>query len=133
MSNVTIDQLGDEIRARLNSFEEGVRDGVKQAVDATMTEMVKDTRAHAQVRPGGGKYKRSIGAVVGENTALAYSKIWRVKSPQHRLAHLLDKGHALRNGGHYAGNAHATNAERRAVETFQRKIEEVIRNAGSEN
>lgn len=133
MANITIDQLGDAIRAQLDSFENGVRDGVKKAVDETMAEMVKESKAHAQARPSGGRYKRSIGAVVGDNSSTSYSKVWRVAAPHYRLAHLLDKGHATRNGGHYSGNAHVTNAERRAVDTFQRKLEEVISNAGSES
>lgn len=131
MANITIDQLGDAIQAQLNTFETSVRDGVKKAVDQTMSEMVKDTKSSAQVHYG--KYQQSIGSVVGENTLMKYSKVWRVKSPHYRLAHLLDKGHATRSGGHYSGNAHVTNAERRAVDTFQRKLEEVISNAGSEN
>lgn len=133
MSNITIDQLGNAITAQLNTFETSVRNGVRKAVDQTMTEMVKETQANAQERPGGGRYKKSIGAVVGEDSLTTYSKVWRVKAPHYRLAHLLDKGHATRNGGHYSGNAHVTNAERHAVEAFQRRLEEVIRDAGSQD
>lgn len=133
MANITIDQLGEAIQAQLTSFETSVREGVRKAVDETMGEMVKESKQNAQARPGSGRYKRSIGAVIGENTLLSYSKVWRVKSPHYRRAHLLDKGHATRNGGHYSGNAHVTNAERRAVDAFQRRIEEVIRDAGSQN
>ncbi len=131
MANITIDQLGDAIQAQLNTFETSVRDGVRKAVNRTMSEMVKDTKNSAQLRYG--RYQQSIGSVVGEDSLMKYSKVWRVKSPHHSIAHLLDKGHATRNGGHYSGNAHVTNAERRAVDTFQRKLEEVIRNAGSES
>lgn len=131
MANITIEQLGDAIEAQLNTFETSVRDGVRKAVNRTMNEMVKETKNSAQVHYG--KYQQSIGSVVSEDSLMKYSKVWRVKSPHYRLAHLLDKGHATRSGGHYSGNAHVTNAERRAVEAFQRRIEEVIRDAGSEN
>lgn len=131
MSNITIDQLSDAITAQLNTFEKNVREGVKRAVDETMDEMVKDTKSTAQSRTG--RYKRKISATVGENTLMTYSKVWHVKKPDYRLAHLLDKGHALRNGGRYGGNQHVASAEHRAVENFQRKIEEVIRDAGSES
>lgn len=133
MANITIDQLGDAIKAQLDTFDVNVREGVRQAVDESMAEMVKESKANAQTRPGGGRYKRSIGAVIGDNTAMSYSKIWRVKAPDYRLAHLLDKGHAVRGGGHYSGNAHVTNAERHTVDAFQRRIEEVIRDAGSQD
>ena len=131
MANIQIEQLGDAIAAQLNTFETDVRDGVRKAVDKTMREMVNETKNSAQVRYG--TYQQSIGSVVGENSLMRYSKVWRVKAPHYRRAHLLDKGHALRNGGHYSGNAHVTNAERRAVEAFQRRLEEVIRDAGSES
>lgn len=132
MSSIQIDQLSDAITAQLNTFETSVREGVKKAVDETMDEMVKETRSKAQARPGGGRYKRKIGSTVGANTLTTYSKVWHVKAPQYRLAHLLDKGHALRDGGRYDGNQHVTNAANHATESFQRKLEEVIRDAGSE-
>lgn len=132
VSNIQIDQLADEISAQLETFAKNVRDGVKKAVDESMDEMVKETRSKAQARPGGGRYKRKIGATVGANTLTTYSKVWHVKAPQYRLAHLLDKGHALRGGGRYEGNQHVTNAANHAAESFQRKLEEVIHDAGSE-
>lgn len=130
MSNITIDQLGDAITAQLNTFETSVREGVKKAVDETMDEMIRETRSTAQVRTG--RYKRKISASVGENTLMKYSKVWHVKNPDYRLAHLLDKGHKLRNGRRYEGNQHVQTAEQHAVENFQRKLEEVIHDAGSE-
>lgn len=131
MSNISIDQLADAISAQLNTFEKNVREGVKKAVDETMDEMVKETKGTAQVRTG--RYKSKISAAVGDNTMMKYSKVWHVKSPNYRVAHLLDKGHALRDGGRYPGNQHVKSAANHAAETFQRKLEEVIRDAGSEN
>lgn len=130
MSNISIDQLADAITAQLTTFETSVREGVKKAVDETMDEMIRETRSTAQVRTG--RYKRKISATVGENTLMKYSKVWHVKNPDYRLAHLLDKGHKLRNGRRYEGNQHVQTAEQHAVENFQRKLEEVIHDAGSE-
>lgn len=129
VSNITIDQLADAIQAQLNTFETNVRRGMKKAVDETMVEMVKETKSSAQVRTG--RYKRKIATAVGENTLMEYSKVWHVKAPSYRVAHLLDKGHALRDGGRYGGNQHVATAANRATENFQRKLEEVIRDAGS--
>ena len=130
VSNIQIDQLGDEISAQLETFAKNVREGVKKAVDESMDEMVKETKNTAQKRTGG--YHRKISSKVGENTLESYSKVWHVKDPEYRIAHLLDKGHALQNGGRYAGNQHVKNAANRAVKSFQRKLEEVIHDAGSE-
>lgn len=131
MSEITIDQLADAIQTQLNTFETSVREGVRKAVDETMAEMVKETKSSAQARTG--RYKRTITSAVDENTMMEYSKVWHAKAPGYRVAHLLDKGHALRDGGRYGGNQHVQNAANRAADTFQRKLEEVIRDAGSES
>ena len=131
MSDITIDQLGEAIRAQLSTFETSVREGVKKAVDDSMAEMVKETKNTAQERTG--RYKRKISSTVDDNTLLTYSRVWYVKKPDYRLAHLLDKGHKLRNGRHVDGNRHVETAEQHAVANFQRRIEEVIRDAGSES
>ena len=131
MSNISIDQLGDAIMAQLNTFEKNVREGMKKAVNETMDEMVKETQGSAQSRRG--RYKGSITSTVLNNSMMSYSRVWHAKKPGTGLAHLLNNGHRFRNGGSYPGNNHVGNAEARAVETFQRKLEEVIHDAGSEN
>lgn len=131
VSNITIDQLGDEIKKALESYSVSTRKALKKATDEVADQMVRDTKANAQVRTG--TYKRHIATQVGEDTLLTYSRIWYVKKPEYRSTHLLDKGHMLRNGGRYQGNQHVTNAANRAKEMFERKLEEAIRDVGSEN
>lgn len=131
MSNISIDQLGDAITAHLDTFERSVREGVKVAVDKSMDEMVKETKSTAQVRTG--TYRRHITSKGGEDSIHKYSRIWCVRKPEYRSTHLLNNGHKLRNGRIYEGNKHVTDAANRAVATFQRTLEEVIRDAGSEN
>lgn len=131
MSNISIDQLDGAITAQLETFASSVRKGVKTAVDGAMDEMVKDTKSTAQVRTG--TYRRHITSKVGDDSLVRYSKIWCVRKPEYRSTHLLNNGHTTRNGGRYAGNQHVTNAANRAFETFQRKLEEAINDAGSQD
>lgn len=131
VSNIEVDQLSDAITAHLDTFRSSVRDGVKKAVDGAMDEMVKDTKSTAQVRTG--TYRRHITSKVGDDTLLRYSRVWCVRKPEYRSTHLLNNGHATRNGGRYTGNQHVTNAANRAFETFQRKLEEAISDAGSQD
>lgn len=129
MSNITIDQLGSAITAQLDTFAGDVREAVRKAVDESMTEMVKETKSTAQVRTG--RYKRTIAATTKDDTTMTYSKVWHAKRPGYQVAHLLNNGHRFRDGGSYGGSQHVTNAANRAFETFQRKLGEGIRNAGS--
>lgn len=129
MSNITIDQLGNEIRGQLDSFDKNVYVGMQRAVTYAMNEMVTETRQNAQRKHG--RYQRSISSKQGTNKMYTYSRVWYVKPPRYRLAHLLNAGHKLRNGRLYDGNQHVSNAANHATELLRQKLEEVIRDAGS--
>lgn len=131
MSNIQIDQIGRTIRGQIDTFERDVSVGMSRAVDYAMAAMVTETRKNAQVKSG--KYQKSISSKVGEDKLYSYSRVWYVKKPRYRLAHLLDKGHKLRNGRIYDGNQHVAIAADHAADLLQQKLREVIRDAGSKN
>lgn len=116
------DEYGDQVAAK-----------VKKAVDVTMKEMVKETKRTAPRKAIGGRpagtFANHISSKQGRNTNVAYSKIWHVRAPEYRLAHLLNNGHALRQGGRWEGTGFLTNASKTHALNFERRIEEAIRNA----
>lgn len=131
MSNVDIDRVSNTIRATLNTYSRQIVEGVEKAADDTVKEMVKETKK----RPGGrystGRYARAIASQVGQNTIYAKSRIWYVKAPRYRITHLINNGHAIRGGGHYAGDKHVTKATDHAIERFETRVREVIENASN--
>lgn len=65
-----------------------------------------------------------------------YGRGWKVKedgkgyivynSTSPHLTHLLEKGHAKRNGGRVDGIPHIAPAEKNAIDNFERRISEAI-------
>ena len=136
MSNSRIepDQFSKAIAGILDDYGEDVVAEMKKAVDTTTRELVKETKQTApkkaiQGRPAG-TYANHISSRQGMNTPSVYSKIWYVRAPEYRLTHLLNNGHALRQGGYWQGTGFLTNASRAHADNFERRVKEAIRNAG---
>lgn len=131
MSNTDINRVSNTIRTTLNTYSRRVVEGVEKAAEETVKEMVKETKKRPKGRYSTGQYARSIASQVGENTIYARSRIWYVKAPRYRLTHLINNGHAVRGGGHYAGDKHVTRATDHAIERFETRVREVIENASN--
>ena len=131
MSNVDIDRVANTIRTTLNTYSRQIVEGVEKAADETVKEMVKETKKRPTTRFSTGRYARSIASQVGENTIYARSRIWYVKKPDYRVTHLINNGHALRNGGRYPGDKHVTKAANHAIERFETRVREVIENVSN--
>lgn len=128
MAGVKIDDIADEIAATLASYTASVSEGVKSAADETMKELVKDTKAAAPVRYG--KYKKAISSKVMFENDGEKRLVWYVKSPHHRLAHLLEKGHAKRGGGRVRAYPHIYQNAENANKQFEERVKKVIENGG---
>lgn len=129
MSNVGIDQLETVISANLNRWAGKIANGVNQAAEITVKEMVQKTKQRKRrTKPIRGKYARAIASRPAQQTIHARSHVWYVKAPHYRLAHLLNNGHATLRGHRVSGDQHVTEAAEQAKIDFEKRIEEVIRN-----
>lgn len=129
MSNVGIDQLETVISANLNRWAGKIANGVNQAAEITVKEMVQKTKQRKRrTKPIRGKYARAITSRPAQQTIHARSHVWYVKAPHYRLAHLLNNGHATLGRRRVSGDQHVTEAAEQAKIDFERRIEEVIRN-----
>ena len=131
MSNVSIDRLSGVIRTGLNTYSRTIVEGVEKAAEKTVDEMVARTKQRPTTKLSRGKYARSIASEVGLNTISARSRIWYVKKPRYRLAHLLNNGHAVRGGGRVSGDQHVTKATEKAITDFETRVREVVENASN--
>lgn len=128
------DEFSKAVIGILDDYGEEVVKEVKKAVDTTTRELVKETKETAPKkailgRPAG-TFANHISSKTGRNTTSVYSKIWYVRAPEYRLAHLLNNGHALRQGGHWGGTGFLTNASQTHAVNFEKRVKEAIRNAG---
>lgn len=125
---IKIADLADEIANTLSDYTVNVAEGVKVAVDETMKELVADTKKDAPERSG--RYKKAIASKVRFEDNYEKRVTWYVKKPYYALSHLLEKGHAKRNGGRVKAFPHIAKNEEKAKVAFEERVKEVIRNAG---
>ena len=122
------DQLGDAIVEELTIFSDNVLEGVKKVIKSSMRELVKKTKATAPVGKREKHYRDSITSkkLIENNREVLYA--WYVKGSDYRLSHLLEDGHALRNGGRVEGTHFIKNASEPILSQYIQAVEEVIKN-----
>lgn len=124
-SRIQIDQLADTVMRELENYAETTTDGVMAAVKKAANTVKKEISATAPVRTG--KYAKSWATkTTGENSHAI--EITVHSRNRYQLAHLLEHGHAKRNGGRVAARPHIAAAEQRGIEELEREIERSIRN-----
>ena len=126
--NVSIDQLGDAIANELTMYSREVTDGIKRETQKSIKKLVKETKATAPVGKRTKHYRDNISSRKLEETDRGAVYQWYVKGPDYRLSHLLENGHALKDGGRYEGTGFIHKAEVSIVEEFEKAVEEVVRN-----
>ena len=129
MSNsIGIDQLGDELDKELSLYGDKIITEIKKQAKKSMSQLVKDTRATAPVGHRSKHYRDSITSKKTSEDRRSVEYTWYVKGSDYRLSHLLEKGHANRDGGRTAGTHFIQNASSPILEEYVRKVEEIIKN-----
>lgn len=126
--SVSVDQLSEAISRELTLYNRNVIDGVKKQAKQSMSQLVKDTKATAPVGKRKKHYKDSIKSKKVSENDRSVSYLWYVAGSDYRLSHLLENGHALRNGGRVAGTHFIKNASDPILQAYLDAVEEVIRN-----
>ena len=126
--SISVGQLTEAINKELTLYSERVITGVKKEAKKSMDQLVKDTKATAPVGNRKKHYRDSIKSrKVAENDR-SVSYLWYVDGADYRLSHLLENGHALRNGGRVAGTHFIKNASDPILLQYIQAVEEVIKN-----
>lgn len=123
-SKTSVGNLATEVMKQLDDYAKVTTEGMKKAVNDAGKTVRKEIQAGAPARTG------------------AYAKSWKVKktdessnkleitvhSSKPGLPHLLEHGHAKRNGGRTAAQEHIAPAEELGIEQLEQDIERMIRN-----
>ena len=119
MPMTKIEGISREILKQLEYYADGVREKVEDAKNESATDLKKSI---AQDSPR----KRP-----------SYAKGWRIKKTSKRLivhnktdyqlTHLLEHGHALRNGDRFEGKPHIRPNEERVIRDYLKKIERAVK------
>ena len=128
MAKISIENLADEISKELTVFSKDIFNGIKKETNKAASQLVKQTKATVQVGKRRKHYRDNISSKTLQISEFAYSKLWYVQGKDARLTHLLNDGHALKDGGRYAGNQFLTKASEEVLNDYEQKVEEVCRN-----
>jgi len=126
--SIGTDQLGEALTKELSLYSENVINGVKKEAKKSMAQLVNETKATAPVGKRSRHYRDSIKSKKGSEDDRSVSYIWYVDGPDYRLSHLLENGHATRNGGRVAGTHFIKNASDPILKQYLKAVEEVIKN-----
>lgn len=126
--SIALDQLTDAISRELTLYSESVINGVKKEAKKSMDQLVETTKATAPVGNRVKHYKDSIKSKKTRESDRAVEYTWYVDGPDYRLSHLLENGHATRNGGRVEGTHFIKNASDPILEQYVQAVEEIIKN-----
>lgn len=116
--------LGAAIQQELGLYSEGVAKRVNAKSKSAAEQLKRMTKASAPEQSG--DFKEHI-AIKEFNAGHGMKKyVWYVKSPDHRLTHLLVNGHATRNGGRTKGNPFLKNALEAVLPSYEQAVKEAV-------
>ena len=124
--SITIDQLTDAVTKEVKLYTEAVDEGIAEELLATTTLVLKEVKSTAPKRTG--KYARSFIATDESIIANRRYAIWSKKN--YRRVHLLEFGHAKKNGGRVEGRPHLGPAYDKYVPEMEDNIKKIITNGG---
>lgn len=120
-NRVRIDGLADAVAEAIQEYADAASEDIKKAASQAADSCVKELRSTSPKQTGdyrkGWKKKKAF-----ENaTSVRYTVH---NATDYQLTHLLEKGHAKRNGGRVAAIPHIETAEQNAISEFERKAKE---------
>lgn len=126
-TKIAVEGLADAVTNNLMIWSENVKEGIRAEAERSVKKLVKQTKATAPVGHRQKHYRDSIKSK-GYHTSRTDKYIWYVDGPDYRLSHLLERGHALRNGKRTEGTHFIEKASVPILEEYLKAVEEVIKN-----
>ena len=121
---VRIDQMAHVIMEGLQEYADLATDDMKAAVKKAGDEAKKDVQAGAPVKSG--KYKKSWTVKTTKENSNSLELTVHSRN-RYQLAHLLEFGHAKRNGGRTRAFPHIAPAEAKAAELLEKEVERALK------
>lgn len=128
MRIISVDQLNQALSDVLGEYNQNVTETIKREAKKSMDQLVRDTKATAPLGKRQKHYRDSIKSKKVSENRESITYAWYVKGPDYRLSHLLENGHALRNGGRVEGTHFIKNASDPIIEQYIQAVEEACRN-----
>lgn len=128
-SLVVVEDLDVQLKTILDGYSAQVTVAVDMCAEEAVKQMEAETKKTAPV--GVRKsYRRHITSGVVRNTRYTRAWAWYVKPPDHRLTHLLVKGHATKDGERTDADPFLKNAVDNAVAQLEERLARILKNGG---
>lgn len=124
MATVNVDELAEAIGEELDAYFDDVSKEVKNAVVSTARDCVAEIKQRSPKKTG--KYRKSWTSTEVFNRRGSIKIVVHNKK-YYQLTHLLERGHAKKNGGRVEGIPHIEPAEKNAERELMKKVEVAIR------
>lgn len=118
--NVKIENMAEEIMKGLEEYSDMATDEVKKEVRKTANNIKKDIQANAPLGETK-KYSKSWSVKTMKETSNSIELVVHSRN-RYQLAHLLEKGHVLRQGGRVGAKPHIKPAEEKGVRELEENI-----------
>lgn len=128
MANIEIGGLSNAIERELSLYSKEITEKVKDEAKSHMKELVKETKKTAPVGHRQKHYRDNISSKKTSENDRGATYTWYVKGSDYRLSHLLERGHATRDGGRIEGTHFIEKASEPILADFVEKVEEAIKN-----
>lgn len=119
----SIDDLASEVMKGLEEYAELADAGMKRAVRKTATAVKNEISANAPVKSG--RYKRSWTTKKTKENSHTLEMTVHSKD-RYQIAHLLEHGHAKRDGGRVAAIPHIAPAEANGADMLEALIKKEL-------
>ena len=126
--SLTVEEFSLAINEALKEFAGAVDYDIKYVTEKVAQRAKENVVRNIKTSgiKGTGKYRKSIAVRDLKGGLLVKKKLIYAKSPHSRLTHLLEYGHAKRNGGRTRAFAHWEPAEREAIDDFMKELREAL-------
>ncbi|MGI6256604.1 MAG: HK97 gp10 family phage protein [Anaerovoracaceae bacterium] len=121
---VSIENLATEVMKELTEYEKSTEEGMKKAVKNAGKLVRNEIKAGAPVKSGDYAKSWAVKTLKENSHTLEISVHSRNR---YQLAHLLEHGHVLRNGGRSKAITHIGPAEEHGIKKLEEDIKRSIR------
>ena len=126
-TKIAIGDLGGVVAEYLKVWDRDINEAIDKEAKESVKQLVKETKATAPVGRRQKHYRDSIKSK-SRKTTRTTTYIWYVDGSDYRLSHLLENGHALRNGGRTKGTHFIKKASEPILEQYVKNVEDILKN-----
>ncbi|WMI82094.1 HK97 gp10 family phage protein [Anaerotignum sp. MB30-C6] len=128
--SINVDEMAAEIAEMLGEYQVEITKNIDASSKVVADQGAKKLKETSPRTPKGGDYAKSWKAEKTSENNIGDDPSYTIYNKDHyRLTHLLENGHATRNGGRTRAIKHIQPVEQTLIKEYEIAVEEAIENA----